>query len=104
MTAKTIGVAVVGATVGYVAGVLTAPAKGAETRRRIEKKVGDKASNLVRNARLGMKTSKSKVEGAFAMGGDKVKGAFASGGETVKGVFASGERKVGNAISAFKRS
>ena len=41
MAAKTIGAAVAAATVGYVAGVLSAPASGAHTRNRIGKKVSD---------------------------------------------------------------
>ncbi|HQZ15807.1 MAG TPA: YtxH domain-containing protein [Vicinamibacteria bacterium] len=39
--AKTVGAVVAGAAIGYVAGTLTAPAKGSETRKRIGRKAKD---------------------------------------------------------------
>ncbi len=72
MAAKTIGAAVAAATVGYVAGVLTAPAKGTDTRRRISEKVGAETENFTRNAKQGMNDAKEKVVTAFAAGKGKV--------------------------------
>lgn len=72
MAAKTIGAAVAAATVGYVAGVLSAPASGAATRRQIGDKVSAKTENFTRNAKQGMKDAKAKVAGAFVADKDKV--------------------------------
>jgi len=72
MTAKTIGAAVAAATVGYVAGVLTAPAKGTDTRRRIGAKVGAETENFTRNAKQSLSDAKEKVVTTFAAGKGKV--------------------------------
>lgn len=48
--AQTVGAALAGATVGYVAGTLTAPASGLETRRRIGRRVGEGAEEVARKA------------------------------------------------------
>jgi gas vesicle protein len=48
--AQTVGAAIAGATVGYVAGTLTAPASGKETRRRIGRGVEKGAEEVTRKA------------------------------------------------------
>ena len=90
MAAKTIGAAVAAATVGYVAGVLSAPASGAHTRNRIGKKVSDETENFTRNAKQGMKDAKEKVAGAFIAGKEKV------------AAFGAGKQKPADALIAGK--
>ena len=59
--AKTLGAVVAGAAIGYVAGTLTAPAKGSDTRRRIRHKIEDEAEDLTRKAKKTMSDAKAKI-------------------------------------------
>jgi gas vesicle protein len=63
--AKTVGAVVAGAALGYVAGTLTAPAKGSETRKRIGRKVEEEAADLTRKARNTMDDAKAKLANAI---------------------------------------
>jgi len=63
--AKTVGAVVAGAAIGYVAGTLTAPAKGSETRRKIARKIEDEAETLTRKAKSTMNNAKAKVADAI---------------------------------------
>jgi len=63
--AKAVGAVVAGAAIGYVAGTLTAPAKGSETRKRIGRKVEEKADALARKAKNTMIDAKAKVADAI---------------------------------------
>jgi gas vesicle protein len=59
--AKAVGAAVAGVTMGYVAGVLTAPAKGTETRERIGRKVGESAADFKAKARKSALQAKAGI-------------------------------------------
>jgi gas vesicle protein len=59
--AKAVGAAVAGVTMGYVAGVLTAPAKGAETRERIGRRVGEGAADFKSKARENAQQAKASI-------------------------------------------
>lgn len=63
--AKAVGAAVAGAAVGYLAGTLTAPAKGSETRRKIARTIEDEAETLARKAKNKMNDAKEKVANAI---------------------------------------
>lgn len=63
--AKAVGAMVAGAAVGYVAGTLTAPAKGSETRRKIARKIEDEAETLTRKAKETMNEAKVRVADAI---------------------------------------
>lgn len=63
--AKAVGAAVAGATVGYMAGMLTAPASGVETRRRIGQKVEEKAEDVTNRAKATLKRAKAKAAEAL---------------------------------------
>lgn len=63
--AKAVGAMVAGAAVGYVAGTLTAPAKGSETRRKIARKIEDEAETLTRKAKETMNEAKVRVANAI---------------------------------------
>ena len=59
--AKLLGAMAAGAAVGYAAGMLTAPASGAETRRRAKRRVEDGALN----AKLAVTRKVRKVQDAI---------------------------------------
>jgi gas vesicle protein len=63
--AKAVGAAVAGAAVGFVAGTLTAPARGSETRRKIARRIEDEAEALTRKAKNTMNDAKAKVADAI---------------------------------------
>ena len=63
--AKAVGVAVAGAAIGYVAGTLTAPAKGSETRKKIGRKIEEEAEVLTRKAKNTMNDAKAKIADAI---------------------------------------
>ena len=63
--AKAVGAVVAGAAVGYVAGTLTAPAKGSETRKRIGRKIEEEAETLTRKAKDKMNDAKAKIADAI---------------------------------------
>ena len=63
--AKAVGAAVAGAAIGYVAGTLTAPAKGSETRKRIKGKIEEEADLLSRKAKSTMKDARVKIADAI---------------------------------------
>jgi gas vesicle protein len=60
--AKAVGAALAGATIGYVAGTLTAPASGRETRRRIGRRVEDETQGIARQARRSLATAKDGAQ------------------------------------------
>ncbi len=60
--AKAVGAVLAGATIGYVAGALTAPASGQETRRRIGRRVEDEAQGIARKARRSLATAKDGAQ------------------------------------------
>ncbi len=62
---KTVGAVAAGAAVGYVAGTLTAPAKGSETREKIARKIEEEAEDLARKAKKTMNETKVKVANAI---------------------------------------
>jgi len=63
--AKAVGAVVAGAAVGYVAGTLTAPAKGSETRKRIGRKIEEEAETLTRKAKDKMNDAKARIADAI---------------------------------------
>jgi len=63
--AKTVGAVVAGAAIGYVAGTLTAPAKGSETRRRIGRKIEEETADLTRKAKNTMDDARTKLADAI---------------------------------------
>ena len=63
---RAVGVAIAGATIGYVAGTLAAPASGRETRRRIGQRVEDEAQGVARKARRSLVTVKDGAQ-SFAL-------------------------------------
>lgn len=63
--AKAIGAAGAGVTAGYVAGVLTAPAAGAETRKRIGRKIEEEAEDIARKTKRTMKDAKDRIADAM---------------------------------------
>lgn len=63
--ARTLGAAVAGAAVGYVAGTLTAPAPGAETRKKIGRKIEEEAEDIARKTKRTMRDAKEKVASAL---------------------------------------
>jgi gas vesicle protein len=76
--AKAVGAVVAGAAVGYVAGVLTAPAEGVVTRRKIRRKVEAGAEDLAHKAKTSMKDARGRMVEAIASGEEKVGHAMAS--------------------------
>lgn len=64
--ARTVSVAMAGAAIGYVAGTLTAPASGQETRRRIGRRIDDETHGIARKARRSLATAKEGAQG-FAL-------------------------------------
>lgn len=76
--AKAVGAVAAGAAVGYVAGVLTAPAEGVVTRRKIRRKVEAGAQDLAHKAKTGIKEARGKMAGVIASGEEKVSHAMAS--------------------------
>ena len=63
--AKAVGAAVAGAAIGYVAGTLTAPAKGSETRKRIGRKIEEEKETLTRKAKNTINDARSKIADAI---------------------------------------
>ena len=61
----TFGAACAGAAVGYVAGVLSAPATGRDTRRRLGRRVERQADHLVRKAEHTLKEAKGRLSDAM---------------------------------------
>lgn len=57
----TVGAALAGATVGYVAGVLTAPHSGRDTRRRLGRRLEHETDDLVRKAEHTLKEVKHRL-------------------------------------------
>lgn len=63
--AKAVGAAIAGAAVGYVAGTLTAPAAGSETRRKIGHKIEEEAEDMKNKASRTLQTAKEKMAEAL---------------------------------------
>jgi gas vesicle protein len=61
---STVGTALVGVAVGYVAGVLSAPASGRETRRRLGRRLENETDDLVRKAERALKETKQRISEA----------------------------------------
>lgn len=59
--AKAVGAMVAGVTLGYVAGALTAPASGKETRRRIRERVDQEAKTVATRVRRTLTTAKTEA-------------------------------------------
>lgn len=76
--AKAVGAVVAGAAVGYVAGVLTAPAEGAVTRRKIRRKVEAGAEDLAHKAKTGVGDARARMAGAINASEKKMRHAMAS--------------------------
>jgi gas vesicle protein len=57
-TIKNVGIALVGGAVGYLAGVLSAPAAGRETRRRLGRRLEDGKEELQRTAEHTLRDAK----------------------------------------------
>lgn len=76
--AKAVGAVVAGVAVGYAAGVLTAPAEGVVTRRKIRRKVEAGAEDLAHKAKTGLKEARGKMAKAITSGEEKVSHAMAS--------------------------
>ena len=58
------GAVMAGATVGYVAGLLSAPAKGRDTRRRLGRQLEQEADDLMRRAERTFEEAKHKLSDA----------------------------------------
>lgn len=58
---KSFGVAVVGGAIGYVAGVLSAPASGRDTRRRLGRRLDDEKAELRRKAEHTLRDAKRTI-------------------------------------------
>jgi gas vesicle protein len=59
--ATTMGVAFAAASAGYVAGLLSAPASGRETRRRLGRRIEDEANALRHRAEGTLKDAQEKL-------------------------------------------
>ena len=57
----TVGAVLAGATVGYVAGVLSAPASGRDTRRRLGRRLDNQTHDLAHKAERTLKEVKEKL-------------------------------------------
>jgi gas vesicle protein len=64
-TLGAVGIALTGAAVGYVAGVLSAPASGRDTRRRLGRRLEDEADDLTRKAEHTLRDAKNKISHAL---------------------------------------
>lgn len=64
--AQAVGAAVAGATLGYVAGVLSAPAKGSETRQRIGRTVETGVEDISKKAKATVKDAKATMAKALS--------------------------------------
>ena len=60
----TLGAAVAGATVGYLAGVLSAPASGRDTRRRLGRRLEHETDDLVRKTEHTLKDARQRLSDA----------------------------------------
>jgi gas vesicle protein len=60
--AKAVGAAIAGATVGYVAGTLIAPASGEQTRQRIARRVDEETRAAAGKARRSIATAKDEAK------------------------------------------
>ena len=61
----TLGVVVAGTAAGYVAGLLSAPASGRETRRRLGRRIEEEADGLVHRAEGTLKDAQRKLANAM---------------------------------------
>ena len=61
----TLGAALAGATVAYVAGVLSAPASGHDTRRRLGRKLEHETDQLVRRTEDTLKKAGHRLSNAM---------------------------------------
>ncbi|MBK5255445.1 MAG: YtxH domain-containing protein [Vicinamibacteria bacterium] len=62
LVARSVGAVIAGAAIGYVAGALTAPASGRETRRRISQRVEEEAKGMARKAKRSLATAKGEAK------------------------------------------
>lgn len=60
----TVGAALAGATIGYVAGVLSAPQSGRDTRRALGRRLEHQADDLVRKAESTLKGAQERLSAA----------------------------------------
>ena len=61
---STLGAALAGAMVGYVAGVFSAPASGRDTRRRLGRRIEHQTDELVRKAEHTLKEARERLSDA----------------------------------------
>jgi len=62
---KTFGIALAGGTLGYIAGVLSAPASGRDTRRRLGRRLDDEKAELQRKAEHSLRDAKRTIADAM---------------------------------------
>ena len=60
----TVGAALAGATVGYIAGVFSAPASGRDTRRRLGRRIEHQTDELVRKAEHTLQQARERLSDA----------------------------------------
>jgi gas vesicle protein len=61
---ETFGIALTAAALGYAAGVLSAPASGRDTRRRLGRRLEHETNELTRSAERALRDMKNKVADA----------------------------------------
>lgn len=62
------GIVLAGSSLGFLAGVLTAPRSGRKTRRRLARRLEDEKQNLVRRGRAAMRDAGEEIEERFEDG------------------------------------
>jgi gas vesicle protein len=73
-----LGVLVVGVAGGWVAGLLTAPASGDETRRRLSWRLDDGKNKMRREAQRVVEQTASRLEHGIEAGKQKIEQALSS--------------------------
>jgi gas vesicle protein len=73
-----VGVLVVGVAGGWVAGLLTAPASGDETRRRLSFKLGEGKDRVRREAQRVVEQTATRLEHGIESGKQKIEQALSS--------------------------
>jgi gas vesicle protein len=74
----TIGFFVLGGATGYVAGLLSAPASGQETRRRLGRRLEDGRDEVVRRGQRVLHGAIDRVQGGIDEGRKKLNRTFAA--------------------------
>lgn len=63
-----LGLVVAGSTIGFLAGLLAAPASGRETRRRLGRRLEDETEHLVRRGRQAATRAGERIEDGLEEG------------------------------------